>query len=133
MTALITVDGLARLDAALAYIEQHPEEHRQQTWAWRTPCGTAYCLAGHVAVQAGATFRWNAFVGADGTQLADAVEVTYEGRLIDVDELAMTLLGVEDEAASDLFEGGNTLADLRDQRDALAASLSGIQESETTR
>lgn len=39
---------IAKLDAALAYIEEHPEEWEQGNWGVKKPCGTAGCLAFHV-------------------------------------------------------------------------------------
>lgn len=120
MTARITVEGLQRLDAALAYIEAYPDEHEQRTWAWSTPCGTTYCLAGHVVVQAGAEIRWRPF---DDDSFRDAEFCTYQGDQRVIAGLAGELLGVDYEDADDLFAAVNTLADLRLIRDELAATL----------
>lgn len=47
-----------RLRAALEHITAHPEEWKQDNWAERTACGTACCLGGTVALQAGYELNW---------------------------------------------------------------------------
>jgi len=41
------VVDIAKLDAALAYIEEHPKEWEQTTYGRKTACGTAGCVAFH--------------------------------------------------------------------------------------
>jgi hypothetical protein len=129
MSALITAEGLVRLDAALAWIEEHPEQHRQDNWITDTGCGTAYCLAGAIVYLAGAEpvfaaddGRWTHPTGT--ARITSVVKVGDERRK--VYRYALELLGVDDDddyLADELFDGGATLADLREIRDSLAASL----------
>lgn len=37
----------------LQYIKDHPEEHDQNRWFKRTPCGTTACVAGTAAILSG--------------------------------------------------------------------------------
>lgn len=57
-----------RLDAAITYAVEHPEEFDMGDWFKRTDCGTTACLAGTVAIQAG----WSPaeFCADDGTAFA---------------------------------------------------------------
>ena len=125
MSALITAEGLVRLDAALARIEEHPEEHHQGSWMKRRPwCGTTYCLAGTLALLAGAKPDWDP---GDEESDADAYLVTRPdgGELVGVSDYAAELLGVDPEGhvVDELFYGASDLGDLLEIRDRLAASL----------
>jgi hypothetical protein len=51
MTPTLTPTALARLDAALAHIDEHPEDWDQSQWV----CGTHACVAGRICLQAGIT------------------------------------------------------------------------------
>ena len=122
MTALITVEGLARLDAALAWIDEHPEQHNQDVWIARVPgCGTTCCLAGALTQLAGGVPIW---VG----EIASAVRLP-DGTERGVESFATTLLGVPlgGDVADDLFYAANDRADLGEVRDRLAASLVGAR------
>jgi hypothetical protein len=44
MSQRLTAEGLTRLDAALAYIDAHPQEWDQSRWV----CETGGCVAGHL-------------------------------------------------------------------------------------
>lgn len=123
VSALITAEGLVRLDAALAWIDEHPEQHDQDSWIHREPgCGTTACVAGTLAQLGGGIPVWR----------GDESETTAEVRLPDgtvraVCEFAAELLGVpvEGDVADDLFYGANDRADLGEVRDRLADSLAG--------
>jgi hypothetical protein len=131
MSALITAEGLVRLDAALAWIEQHPEQHRQDNWITDTGCGTAYCLAGAIVHLAGAEpvydpldDLWPLPEGAVRTRITSVIKVGDERWK--VSRYALELLGIDaddDYIADELFDGSATLARLREVRDSLAASL----------
>lgn len=125
MTALITREGLARLDAALAYIDAHPDEWRQSTWGMRTECGTSCCIAGWIVVQAGAELVFGD--DAHGYGVEEAIDCLPDGE--DYEEsiavFARRLLGIDSEVGRELFGGSNTRADLQDHRNRLAASLDG--------
>jgi hypothetical protein len=128
MSALITAEGLVRLDAALAWIEAHPEQHDQGNWIADTGCGTAYCLAGAIVHLAGAepVFDPLDVLRPGGWRATSVIKVGAERRK--VSRYALELLGVDDEAdyiADELFDGDATLADLHEVRDRLAASLAG--------
>lgn len=89
------------LRKALEHITAHPEGWNQEHWAQKTACGTAFCLAGHVAVMSGheplwerCGFEWSAAATTDGELIFD---------------VARRHLGLTLHEAQDLFEGGNYL------------------------
>jgi hypothetical protein len=96
----------ALADRVLAHIETHPKEWDQTWYAERHPCGTAYCFAGHTVRLAHPTAEF-----LFGDSLAAAVRV--DGVEHYIGELAAKLLDLShlDELA--LFDGSNTLEDLR--------------------
>lgn len=107
---------IAKLDAVLDYIEKHPEEWYQGSWGHRTACGTAGCIAYHVGRHDGAEIKWQDFSDALGPYFAIG-RIGGEG----ASTYAQRSLGLSDEQAEELFGGANTMQDLRDMRDALAA------------
>lgn len=119
MTALITPEGLARLDAALAWIDAHPEQHDQGMWFVRNECGTTMCLAGVVAHLAGAEPIWD--LACDATSRVSPPGRAPEG----VSGYARNLLGIDDDTTSRLFYEADDRAGLGEIRDRLAASLDG--------
>lgn len=121
MSALITPEGLARLDAALAWIDEHPQQHDQDMWFVRNrECGTTMCLAGIVAHLAGAEPIWNSPErDATGTVL------TPGGVTIGVSIFAAALLETDADATSQLFYEADDRVDLGEVRDRLAESLDG--------
>lgn len=127
MSALITAEGLVRLDAALAWIDQHPEQHYQGAWMRHDPeCGTTYCLAGAIAHLAGAEPIWREDDGEVGS--LDAYQVrTSSGEEQDVDQFAADLLGLDRDGdiVDFLFYGAQDRDDLGEIRDDLADSLTG--------
>jgi hypothetical protein len=106
------VPNLPLLRKVLDHIDAHPEEYEQSIFRTRTKCGTAYCIAGHVAVMTGATF-------------ANAVEVeTSEGDRIDVAKYAQQLLGITSEEAwlsPGLFAGDSTRREIQTVAERIAA------------
>lgn len=106
---------IAKLDAALAYIEAHPKEWRQDSFGLTSPeCGTAGCLAFHVGRLDGAEVVFER-PWSDGF----APVATIGGRLPEI--YAMRALDLSDDQADELFAANNTLAALKAMRDALAA------------
>lgn len=101
---------IAKLDAALAYIEEHPEEWDQFSWGRRTPrnaCGTAGCIAFHVGRIDGAEMTW---WGSSLELIGGASPSRYARESLD--------LRIDQSTA--LFMGNNSLDDLKAMRDALA-------------
>lgn len=91
------------LDKVLSHLIAHPDEWQQQSWARRSACGTAYCVAGHVAVMTGHDVDW-------GHDTFGSPALTTAGELIPV--VAQRELGLTDVQRSLLFAGTNTLGDL---------------------
>lgn len=126
MTALITREGLAVLDAALAWIDEHPEQHYQGSWIKRTPaCGTTYCLAGAIVMLSGAEPLWTGTLGGVA-DYADDVVLT-DGQRTGIGQRAADLLGLDygSGVIDDLFLSSADRQDLAVLRDELAASLDG--------
>lgn len=112
---------IARLDRALAYIEAHPDEHNQRTWLKAASCGTAACLAGHVVMQEhpdGRPSPRGAYL-SEGAWAYDFWEL-FDGTDIPVSHEAARLLGLDEEQADSLFNGSNTVDDLKRMRGMLA-------------
>lgn len=100
------------LRKTLKYIEDHPEEWRQESWH----CGTKACFAGHAALLAGGTWahEHGMCMLARDDDPHDHVWQTYDGTaLVDVDDRAIRVLGVTEEQASRLFWYANSLDALR--------------------
>jgi len=117
--------NLAVLDAALAHIEANPEQHEQRWWFSRAQgCGTAMCLAGTIAWQAGwkpiSPEDWSTTTDDYGNPVKICALVAKDGVDRHVGTLARELLGLDGDDADNLFGAYNTLADLRRIRDELA-------------
>lgn len=78
-------------------------------------CGTAYCIAGYVAVLHDA--RYDNPLGA-GYPVDSDGDVDYEEPC--ARELAMDLLDLTSSQANGLFDGGNTIEDVRRIAEAIA-------------
>jgi hypothetical protein len=106
---------IAKLDAALAYIEQHPKEWIQSTYGQKdVRCGTAGCLAFHVGLIDGAEITWG--------RKWNGYQPIEEIGGVQPSAYAQRALGLDYEQAESLFFEWNTLADLKAMRDALAAN-----------
>lgn len=102
------------LRKVLEHITAHPEEWRQEEWATATKCGTAFCLAGHVALTVGHEINFDGgqtIWDQPGVRSTDSVA---GGRRIA--DVAADALGIDAFAAAKgrggLFYPHNTLADL---------------------
>jgi hypothetical protein len=89
----------------LDHITAHPEEWDQETWAIKTSCGTACCVAGHAVVMAGHTLQFGSYY--PGTSSAMRVS---DGRSIE--NVARQELGLSVDQADLLFNSSNTLYNL---------------------
>jgi hypothetical protein len=108
------VVDLAKLDAVLKYIEEHPKEWDQTTYGQKLPeCGTAGCVAFHVGRLDGAEITW-------GARWNDYQPIDRIGGMPPA-EYAQRALGLDYDQSESLFWEWNTLADLKAMRDALAA------------
>lgn len=110
----MTTPNAAELIAIYQHIKANPETWNQYMWGRRTPCGTAYCLAGWaVARSVGVErFAWEApdengvsevwFVTDESGNWADSIRV-----------VAQSALGLTGRQTEELFHGANDLDDLR--------------------
>lgn len=106
---------LAKLDAAIAYIEAHPTEHDQSSYFARWDCRTTACIAGTVAVLAG----WSPVWHDDAAEFADRVARAGEtGWVFDV---ARDELGLTDKQAGALFCDAWDIDGIKRFRDDIAA------------
>lgn len=98
--------NVERLEAVMAHITAHPEQHDQSRWCtrWldgeREECGTTACFAG-----------WTAELFAEGegySQFNSAVSWRRGQKLIHVQDLATELLGLDGKTRDKLFEANNS-------------------------
>ena len=75
-------------------------------------CGTAYCVAGKIAIDAG----WTPFYRRESSTSTERVEK--DGVVMDADDVAKRVLGLED--VWGLFNAGNSSSDVRMIAEALA-------------
>jgi hypothetical protein len=107
---MTTTPNLDLLDAVVAHIEAHPEQHDQSEWI----CGTAACVAGHAALLGGWKPVFNPPCGTEGCDCHLTTSlVEKDGQRRGVDLVAVNLLGLAAGTAYELFRGDNTLADIR--------------------
>jgi hypothetical protein len=121
----MAVVNLPALDAAIAYIREHPEEHDQRSWIGRTDCRTTACVAGTIAQQAGWVPVWDfgkLYQSTDGGEIGESTGYVARGS----DEkpvcmVAREILGVHHLDADVLFLSARTLEDIVQVRDQWAA------------
>jgi hypothetical protein len=116
------VPNLPLLRKVLDHIDAHPEEWEQGSWAIqssRYSCGTAYCLAGHVAVMTGHEPAWDSI--AQGEFYAD--HTTADACIGDV---AQAELGITTEEADALFQADNSRTALREISEIIAARVGEV-------
>lgn len=121
----LTDDQVSTLRKSLEHIIHHPETWNQESWGRRvsatggdaTACGTAYCLAGHVAVTVDGLYP--VFYAEGGfmdyvtaspptTEFHDSATVAAD-QLLEVSSYASARLGLDRDAADALFAGDNSL------------------------
>src|SRR6476619_6827832 len=97
---------------ALDHIEHHPDEWDQEKWI----CGTTACFAGHAVLIDGgvpAPDRNGVFVKARDDDDPECVFQRPEGAITAVRDRATRILRLTRWRAGFLFDGGNTLNDVR--------------------
>lgn len=95
------------LEADIAYLEAHPEEHNQATWI--DECGTAYCLAGYRALKEAAAHGWRRYESAPAFHVSRG-----DGACIrNARSIAMEAYGLDEVQAEDLFSPLNSIDDLK--------------------
>lgn len=112
MTGTAPIPNLDLLDAVVAHIEAHPEQHNQGEWI----CGTAACVAGRTVLMSG----WKPVYF--NLPALDTVSVEKDGQERGVRGLAQELLGLDRDTANELFWATNTVDDIRRIRDELHAA-----------
>jgi hypothetical protein len=97
--------NLAKIEAVLDYIRTHPEEHDQNTFAYRNACGTQMCFAG-TAVHLSDQYKivWS------GRESAGCVDAN--GNLESMPDAATEILGLTDQQSFQLFHVARNLDDL---------------------
>ena len=99
------------LRKVMEHIQNHPEEHHQETWAQRDSCGTTYCFAGHTAIIEGwEPVWWNSSDLEDSTSL---FRNPVTGKEADVEYIARQALGLTPLGAERLFYSCHTLDEVR--------------------
>jgi hypothetical protein len=142
-----TTPNIELLEKVLSYIEDHPQEWHQETWA----CNTAACFAGHTLLlngfarvyQSPAESAWTGLLecgpvaGDPYGWVNSAGEILHMGKLASpkgdlkhVKETALCMLGLTYRQANRLFHSKNSLCDLQEAVRRLKADptddLSGI-------
>jgi hypothetical protein len=111
--------NLEKLDAAIAHIEAHPEEHDQNWWFRKRDCGTTACLAGTLALLDGWEPVWpKRWTGWDYTS---AEYVKKGGRRRRVPLVAREIIEATEWEAESLFGIAADLDDIKRYRDKIAA------------
>lgn len=116
---------LLALEQVMAYIEAHPKEWKQSTWGiQKVDCGTAYCFAGTWAAMNGGKFLFDAeqwrrhgVAHADDVQFGDDPPVP-------IPRWAIKTLGLDNGDADVLFDGGNSMEELREMVNHIAEGRS---------
>lgn len=108
----LVTPNVALLRKTMEHIESHPQEWEQRHWI----CGSTACFAGHaVLIDGGESAFHHAYVIARTDDPAWHVH----GGQISILRRAQHILGLTLAQAIDLFEGSNTMDDLRIKVDEL--------------
>ena len=112
--------NLPLLRKVLEHVDAHPDEWTQYTWGvqtTRSSCGTAFCIAGHAATLAGMEPVWK----TSGDYVAMDSVMDGDGNTSYVGDAAQRLLGLTPTEGQELFDGGNTRADIQAVAERIAA------------
>lgn len=140
--------NLDKLDLAIAHIEANPHEWNQEHWFSKDDggCGTAACLAGTIALLDGwlpadwATWEeWDEDLGDYYVRGQETGFATKDGERLPVQIIAARAIGLGEPWTTSyssfdvhpMFAFGNDLDDIREHRDALAASGEAGERSDT--
>jgi hypothetical protein len=95
----LTDEQVAVMRKTLEHIFAHPAEWNQRYWATQTPCGTAYCFAGHAAVTV---------AGARPTGDATMAVYVDEFNTQHISDAGQQVLGLDGARADHLFRATNS-------------------------
>lgn len=104
----MTDEQVDLLRGVLQNITAHPQEWEQGHYAVKTPCGAAYCVAGHVVVAKGHQIDWT--LRRTATRIVDTRDLYALSPTIH--SVARESLGLDCDDADLLFRADNTLSDL---------------------
>lgn len=113
------IPNMDKLDGIIDHIEAHPEQWDQGSWAVETACGTAYCVAGFACEQSEALVvdvRQEVVYAPLGHPVAkDYGESRHRPGYVSVlwPRAGAYELGLTDDEAHSLFNGGNDLTDIK--------------------
>lgn len=107
-----------RVETVHAFAREGIEQNAtwdQETWGTRNVrdgevCNTRFCFAGWTCIEAGHEIVWVQHPWLIGVEIA---KVRYAGRLEDISYTAQKLLGLRQEQAERVFDGDNSLRELR--------------------
>jgi hypothetical protein len=99
-------------------IEAHPETWYQRTWAKQESCGTSFCVAGHAVYRAGYDVLWGEMLG-DTSTATDCAHPESQA-VVSISVMARELLGLTEYQSGTLFNGSNSLDDIKAVVEALA-------------
>lgn len=108
--------NLDKLDAAIEWIEAHPEQHDQGDPFARRECGTTACLAGILCLLDGWEPAW------EDDEEEDAYFAVKNGEKRNAMRLARELLGATRYQADSLFLESWSLDEIKARRDEYATS-----------
>jgi hypothetical protein len=95
------------LEQTMRHIIDHPETHDQGIWVSdKEDCGTTACFAGWACLLSGAKQY-------DVTLSQSTFSADTASGWIRADDLAVQLLGIDEDTATNLFDGDNTVDDLQ--------------------
>lgn len=106
------VPNLPLLRKTLEYIEANPLEYNQDmyaVWSEESPCGAAFCVAGHALLLSGEYSYRGVFVHAA------------TGEFVSAGRTALGLLGLTMSEGKTLFDASNTWADVLEAAGLIAA------------
>ena len=104
----------------LTRIETHPEEWDQSTWAVETACGTKYCAAGHALLTVDARMNIEAST-VEVASLPERLRSRFIREHVAIAAGARAVLGLDESTADRLFNGSNSIDQLRELVEEICA------------
>jgi hypothetical protein len=108
--------NLDPLRRVLKKIDKEPGKWRQDRFGFKTKCGTAYCVAGHVVAMSKLAMDWIEDLDCAGAKEACKLK---DGRYIH--DVAQELLGLTEDEAGWLFSAVNSRQDIQEAAEYVAA------------